>query len=130
MTGAKCCIAMAMGQGTLKHSDGVIANIVWCIWKDQNSLMFEGKAEEPRRIVEKGLAMSIEHFKLKKEVEAAEEDRKTSRSWGFSNVRVRQVEEQYCECKLLAPSWVKLNCDGSMRTGSEEAGRSRSWLCY
>ena len=32
------------------------------------------------------------------------------------------MEEQHSEWKLPAPSWVKLNFDGSIGTGSEEAG--------
>ena len=66
--------------------------------------------------------MSIEHFKLKKEVFATEEDRTTWGSWGLSNMKVRQVEEEHCEWKLPAPSRVKLNFDGSKGTGSEEIG--------
>ena len=32
------------------------------------------------------------------------------------------MEEQHCEWKLPAPSWVKLNFGGFKGTGSKEAG--------
>ena len=41
---------------------------VSALMKDKNALYFENKSEEPRYIVERGFALTIERFKLRSDI--------------------------------------------------------------
>ena len=98
-----------LGNGDARSfRQSALANIAWSGWKDRYQLVFQNKAEVLTLLVERGLFLTKERFKLRATIIANEEDRALWSEWGFGYTKHWHRGEMFLQMESPGPNMAQI----------------------